>query len=97
MKMTNYFREKLQAEVVQSAGPEDQPEPLLGGRGGAAPRLAPRPWQQVGRHRQALPRAHRQRREEPLACDHGPAMQGADEDVQQARRPQCSHRRCCGR
>ena len=58
--MTNYFREKLQAEVVQSAGPEDQPEPLLGGRGGAAPRLAPRPWQQVGRHRQALPRAHRQ-------------------------------------
>jgi hypothetical protein len=79
--MTNCFREKLQTEVVQSAGPQDKPEPLLGGGRGAAPCLPPRPWQPVGRHRQALPGAHRQRRQEPLACDHGAAVQGADADV----------------
>jgi hypothetical protein len=87
--LTN-FREELQAAVVQPAGPEDQPEPLHGGGGGAPPRVTPRPRQPLGRHRQALPGPHRQRRQEPLACDHGASLQGADEAVvQQAGR----HRR----
>lgn len=64
-------REKLQAEMVQPTGPEDQQETIQRSGGGEVAGSSQGLREQVGFDCQAFPRQNGQCSQESLACRHG--------------------------